>query len=223
MEFTSRFWNSRVIWTGSPVIEGRPLAGNDRAAFLYQRMKVPDGIVQGLVATHLHEEIRASGFHPRKIQQVVDQPLHAFRALHDEVDELIRIALKLPLIALCQQLSVDRHRAQRLLQIVTGDVCKLLQLFVGTHQSIGALQYAFFQVRVQLPDLLFGFLPLADVADGAGDHHAFLGLQRAEADLDGERLGVPPGKRSVLCLVHIPSLHIPDGPPAESPSRHQRP
>ncbi len=65
-----------------------------------QGMKVTDGIVQRLIATHPHEEIRASGIHARKIQQVMDQSLHALRAIHDEFDELIGVALKLAPVAL---------------------------------------------------------------------------------------------------------------------------
>src|SRR5439155_1270758 len=33
-------------------------------------------------------------------------------------------------------------------------------------------------------ELVFGFSPLGDVADGARDQHAILGLEGAEADLD---------------------------------------
>jgi len=49
------------------------------------------------------------------------------------------------------------------------------------------LEDPFLQVRVQLPDLLLGSLAVADVAYGAGDDRAFLGMQRAESDLHRKR------------------------------------
>src|SRR5881392_1249721 len=61
---------------------------------------------------------------------------------------------------------------------------ELLQFFVGAQQLLGALHDARFQVGVELANFLLRLFALADVADGAGDHHPLLGLQRAETDLD---------------------------------------
>ena len=59
-------------------------------------MEIADGVVEGVVAARAREEVGAAGIHARKVQQIVDQLLHAFRAFHDEVDELVRIARELP-------------------------------------------------------------------------------------------------------------------------------
>src|ERR1700683_1928300 len=108
------------------------LARNDRTALFDQRSEVADSVIQDRFAAYAGEEVGAAGLHLRKIQQVMDEGFHAFRAFDDEVDELIRVALKLTSVTLGQELGVDRDGAQRLLQIVAGDVRKLLQLLVGT-------------------------------------------------------------------------------------------
>ena len=42
------------------------------------------------------EEIGTAGIHARKIEEIVDQLLHAFRPFHDEFDELVGVAGELP-------------------------------------------------------------------------------------------------------------------------------
>src|SRR5215467_6333381 len=63
---------------------------------------------------------------------------------------------------------------------------ELLELLVRPQQGVGTFQYALFQAGIQQTDLFFVFPALADVTNGAGDHGALFGLQRAETDLYGE-------------------------------------
>src|SRR5216684_1116494 len=68
-------------------------------------------------------------------------------------------------VTLGEELSVNRHRAQRLLQIVAGDVRELLQLLVGAQQRLRALQDTRFQVVIQFANALLRLLALADIPD----------------------------------------------------------
>ena len=63
-------------------------------------------------------------------EQVVDQALHAVHAVDREPDELVRVRVELALVAARQQLHVARHHAQRLGEVVRGDVGELLQVGV---------------------------------------------------------------------------------------------
>ncbi len=67
-------------------------------------------------------------------QQVVDQPLHPLGAVHGEVDVLPAAVVELVGVALLQELAERRDLAQRLLQVVRGDVGELLELGVGAQQ-----------------------------------------------------------------------------------------
>ena len=70
----------------------------------------------------------------RERQQVVDQVLHAGRAVDGEPDVLVGARVELPAVALLQQLAEARDLAQRLLEVVRGDVGELLELGVGAAQ-----------------------------------------------------------------------------------------
>src|SRR4029453_4740026 len=52
--------------------------------------------------------------------------------------------------------------------------------------------------------LRFGTLALGDVPDRAGDEHAFLGLERAQADLDRELRSVLPPAKQLQAGAHRP-------------------
>ena len=71
---------------------------------------------------------------PRERQQVVDQVLHALGAVHGEPDVLVRARVELAAVALLEQLAERRDLAQRLLEVVRGDVRELLELLVGAPQ-----------------------------------------------------------------------------------------
>ena len=90
----------------------------------------------------------------RVSQQIIDQLLHAFGALDSVVNVLVGARVDLPAVAIAEELGIARHHPQRLLQIVSRDVSKLLEL------GIRALQLA----RLCRQNLLDP-LPFADVDD----------------------------------------------------------
>ena len=87
--------------------QGSAPAREHSPTFFDQRVEIPDRVTESLVAIHPREVIGAAGIHARKVQQIVDQLLHAFRAFDDEVDELVRVAGELPLVTLGEKLRVD--------------------------------------------------------------------------------------------------------------------
>ena len=79
--------------------------------------------------------------HARERQQVVDQVLHAPRAVDGEADVLVGARVELAAVALLEQLAEARDLAQRLLEVVRGDVGELLELGVGAPQvGLGGAQ-----------------------------------------------------------------------------------
>ena len=74
---------------------------------------------------------------PAEREQVVDQVLHAFRAVDGEGDVLVGALVELPRVPALEHLAEARHLAQRLLQVVGGDVGELLELGVGAAQLLG--------------------------------------------------------------------------------------
>ena len=112
-------------------------------------------------------------------QQVLDQPLHAAGAVHREGDELVGIGVELALVAPGQQLRVAGHHAQRLLQVVRGDVGELPQLLVRAVQLLHLLQ-----------KMRLGRLARADVADRRRHQDALGAFERAQHDLDRELAAV---------------------------------
>ena len=75
--------------------------------------------------------------HPAERQQVVDQRLHPLGAVDGELDVLVGPVVQLARVAALQQLAEARHLAQRLLQVVRGDVGELLELGVRALQLLG--------------------------------------------------------------------------------------
>ena len=76
---------------------------------------------------------------PREGEQVVDQRLHALGAVDGEVDVLLAALVELPRVAALEHLAEARHLAQRLLEVVRGDVGELLELGVGALERRGLL------------------------------------------------------------------------------------
>ena len=74
---------------------------------------------------------------PREGQQVVDQHLHALGAVDGEGDVLDAALVELVAVALLEQLAERGDLAQRLLQVVRGDVGELLEFGVGPAQFDG--------------------------------------------------------------------------------------
>ena len=72
-------------------------------------------------------------------EQVVDQALHALRAVDGEADVLVGPLVELAAVAPLQELAEAGDLAQRLLQVVARDVGELLEVAVGPLQVAGLL------------------------------------------------------------------------------------
>ena len=72
-------------------------------------------------------------------EDVLDQTLHAHRTIHRVAYEFARLRIELAGEALLQQLHEADHHAQRLLQVVRGDISELLEVGVGAGQGPGRL------------------------------------------------------------------------------------
>ena len=77
--------------------------------------------------------------HAREVEQVVDQLLHPLGAVDREGDVLVGALVELPLVAALEHLGEARDLAQRLLEVVRGDVGELLELLVGALELAGLL------------------------------------------------------------------------------------
>ena len=102
----------------------------------------------------------------RERQQVVDQLLHALGAVDGELDVLVGALVELARVALLEHLAEARHLAQRLLEVVRGDVRELLEL------GVGALELLRLADQLLLRDLERG-----DLADDAPAHRVDVGPQ----------------------------------------------
>ena len=58
------------------------------------------------------------------------------RAVDGEADELVGVVVELAPVAAGEELGVARHHAQRLLQVVRGDVGELLELRVRADEFV---------------------------------------------------------------------------------------
>ena len=66
-----------------------------------------------------------------ELEQVVDQVLHPAGAVDGELDVAVGALVELARVAPLEHLGEARDLAQRLLQVVRGDVGELLELLVG--------------------------------------------------------------------------------------------
>src|SRR5579859_1750904 len=101
----------------------------------------------------------------------------------------MRLLVELMAVPPLEDLAVKRHHSQRLLKIVTGGIrelaeviVRLAQGFIGFEKLLRALCYSLLKPRVQVPNLILGFLALGDIPDCRDDQRAFLRLQGAETD-----------------------------------------
>ncbi len=76
---------------------------------------------------------------PGEGEEVVDQRLHPLGAVDREADVFGAAFVELVAVSLLQQLAERGDLAQRLLQIVGGDVGELLEFGVGPPQLLGLL------------------------------------------------------------------------------------
>ncbi len=103
------------------------------AAFLNRQLQVPHGMLQDSLAVNRCKRT-ATGSDTGIGQQVADQPLHAVGTVHGKRDEFLGVAVQPVPVALRQQLREACHFSQRFLEIMGGDIGKLLQLPVGSLQ-----------------------------------------------------------------------------------------
>src|SRR5918999_4712864 len=97
------------------VHRGHGVVGHHRARLLDRRAQVVERAAQRRLARN-RLEVLALGAHARVGEEILDQLLHARRALEDVRHELARVAVELRLVAPAEELGVARHHAQRLLQ-----------------------------------------------------------------------------------------------------------
>ena len=112
---------------------------HQRAAFFDGAAQIDERLLQGFFAGGI-EQVLALGPDARIGQQILDQALHAAGPVHREGDKLIGVGVQLSFVAPGKQLRVAGHHAQRLLQIVRGDVGKLSQFLVRAVQFFHLLQ-----------------------------------------------------------------------------------
>ena len=129
------------------------VAGDARGRLVDRRLEVGNRARQRLLQLH-RLEILVSGADPRVGEQVLDQLLHARRAVHDVAHELARVGSELVAVAPAEKLRVARYHAQRLLQVVRGDVRELLQLRVAA-----------LELLVRLAQRRLGVLAFGDVVE----------------------------------------------------------
>ena len=126
-----RFWNSDTSSVRSPRTAGQ-LARLSRCAPLSSSSADSDASACASSVVEVDElELAAAAPDAREREQVVDQHLHALGAVDRELDVLVGALVELAVVAALQRLAEARDLAQRLLQVVRGDVGELLELGVG--------------------------------------------------------------------------------------------
>jgi hypothetical protein len=98
--------------------------------------------------------------HAGEGEKVLDEHLHAPRAVHGVRDIRVRARVELPAVAVGEELRVAAHHAQGLLQVVARHRRELLQLGVRPRELVGRCPE-----RGVEPPLL------GDVADDGGVPH----------------------------------------------------
>ena len=131
-----RFWNSGSQQRQLGQHEGQMPARVDGGAGLRRSgaPRLPGACGERGVAETTGSRRRRWTGRPAEREQVVDQHLHALGAVDGELDVLVGPRVELAAVALLQQLAEARDLAQRLLQVVRGDVGELLELGVGALQ-----------------------------------------------------------------------------------------
>ena len=128
--------------------------------------------------------------HAREIEQVADQTLHALGAIDRVVDVLVGFCVELALVALLEQPGVAGHHAQRFLQIVRGDVGKLLELGVAAAQ------------------IVLGALVLGDVDDRGQGRQPVGHFDWTQTDFDGDFAAVLAQGVELAPAAHRPRVRV---------------
>ena len=71
---------------------------------------------------------------PGELQQIMNQSLHAHRAIDRVSNIFVSLFIQLAAISVRQQLGIAGNHPQRLLQVVRSHVSKLLELFIRAGQ-----------------------------------------------------------------------------------------
>ena len=126
-----RFWNTAVSSPASPldrrqVAVRRPRRPRRRAR--RRAVRAPPRRARPRSIRSCARVIRPTR---ENVEQVVDERLHPLRAVDGELDVLVRALVELAAVAALEHLGEARDLAQRLLQVVRGDVGELLELLVG--------------------------------------------------------------------------------------------
>ncbi|GAA3065978.1 hypothetical protein GCM10020254_06800 [Streptomyces goshikiensis] len=117
-----------------------------------------------------------------EVEEVVDERLHAVRAVDRVVDVLIGTLVELSAVAALEELREAGDLAQGLLQVVGGDVRELLQL------GVRALQIGRLRVQAQA-----GLLGERQLAHEAAAHEVDLAAEAAQVGGTGGGDGVLEG------------------------------
>src|SRR6185437_14847217 len=92
-------------------------ASNGGCRVLDCRAKVGYHLVDYLIAVD-HLQLQGTRSNTRICQKVIDELLHASRAIDGETDELIGVRVELAFVSASQQLRIRRNHAQRFLKVV---------------------------------------------------------------------------------------------------------
>ena len=128
-----RFWKSWRSWPSSARTVGRSDHDHVAPDSVDRRLHPAERVAHELLAVDGPDAVLLRA-RPRVGEQVVDQALHAVHAVDRELDELVRIRVQLAAVTARQQLHVAGHHAQRLGEVVRGDVGELLQVGVRALQ-----------------------------------------------------------------------------------------
>ena len=195
----SRFWNTRCSWPASPRSAGSVADLDDRAALGHRGPEVAQRAGHELAGVDaLDAQVGRPG--ARVEQQVVDHPLHALDAVDRVGDELARAVVEAVAVLALEQRDEARHRAQRLGQVVRGDVGE------GLEVGVGALELAARALALDHPpeldaDLVHHVQQRGIRRGGAGGEeleHA--GRPGADEDREGEARAQPGRARDLGAL-----------------------
>ena len=165
-----RFWNTAVSSPASPATAGQAVGDHLAARLLAARSASRAArLLDELARRRRARAARVMPADARELEQVVDQLLHPLGAVDRELDVAVGALVELARVAALEHLREARDLAQRLLQVVRGDVGELLELLVG------ALQLA--RLLDQRP---LGVAQGADLGDDPLAHRLDVGAQRRD-------------------------------------------
>src|SRR5215472_7189322 len=127
---------------------GQPVDGDGGVAVLYRGLELRHRLAGDLVEVD-RAEVSTGLTDAREREQVVDQALHALRAIDRVGDVLPGSLVELVGVPRLKHLAETGHFAQRFLQVMGGDVGELLEFPVGPLQ-LGGLERDVVEAEYQL-------------------------------------------------------------------------